>query len=131
MQDWQRTSVTILSAKIGGIEDIDIKIIRESLKNKPSLQDYCRTSLYELERNLENYTCIQQNDYQLPSGMFGIQSLCRWNPIDKESYMQILGFIIYKNDGYRLFSILAQPQWQRIGQYLMSYMRTIEVIDKI
>jgi len=127
-QQWQQSSMTVLSTRINASDDIEIKIVTEPLQQNLRLEEYVRLCMGELQQVLENFVCFKSETYLLPSSIGGIQKCCRWTPTGNESILQILVFALHKRVGYRMFSCLSEAQWRQYGANLSSYIRTIDVL---
>ena len=125
-QNWTQDSIHILSTKMGDIDDVEIKILKDALTLNLDTQQYAARCLQELQNRLISYVQLKSNPYQLSNGLQGIQVLCQWQPLDNEILMQVHGFVVYKREGFRLFSSLAEAQWRLYGDYIFQYMREID-----
>lgn len=125
--NWERTTFTVLSAQIAGALNVEVNLVRETLKQKLSLQGYVEACMRELEQNLENVVCIDSGEFRPSSGEVGVQKVCQWAATATEVYVQILGFILNGLEGVRLFCSISETQWKRHGKELLYSMQYIDL----
>lgn len=125
-QQWQHQAIHILSTKMNGIDELDIKIQKDNLSLDLTVQQYAERCLQELRHRLSSYVEIESDGYRLSNGLHGVRSLCQWQPVANEILMQLHGFVLHKREGFRIFTSLSEQHWRLYGGYITRYMQSID-----
>lgn len=123
---WTRCVTTTLSCRIDAVNELQISVVMESLRHPCGLPEYAEKCLHEMQQSLENFHCIESVDYRMDSGAVGVQSLCRWMPQDRETYIQLYCFAFAQAQACRLFVSFNEEQWRNYGELLRRNLRTLE-----